>query len=134
MIANADLRAVLAGVHGALQPGGLFVFDFLSYVPPSDWAEPWSDQLKRPRFTVRMTHQPTVDWVAQVCTDQHAYEVWRGGKKEVHRGVDRLRVMFVQDMVYHAQAAGLEVLHVCGKWQLDRPVGDTGAAVVARRA
>lgn len=133
MIDNADLRAVLGGAHEALRPGGLFIFDFLSYDPPADWALPWTDHVKQRGLTIRMKHEPEVDWVAQVCTDRHTYEVRHRGKSQVHRGVDRLRIALVQDMAYHARSAGFEVLQVCGKWELDSPAGDTGAAIVARR-
>ena len=73
------------------------------------------------------------DWLQQVCVDRHTYEVEHQGRRVVHQGTDRLRVIWVQDVLLHADRSGLRSLHLCGKWRLDTPVGETGPVIVVRK-
>jgi len=134
MVTNRDLAGLLAAVWRALRHGGLFIFDFISYLDPSDWQGQWRDTCETADLQVRMTHRYTTDWLKQTCVDRHTYEVRRRGRRTRHQGTDRLRVILVQDLLLHAEMAGLSPVHVCGKWRLDDPVGQTGPVVIARKA
>ena len=134
---NEALLNALREARRVLSPRGLFAMDYHCYFPPEadmKLREGWTeDCVVRGRRLV-VTHDPTVDWNTQLCTDEMTYRFIEGRKvvREV-RTTEVRRISLPQDLACILQAAGFEVVTHCRRFDLDAKPEETGA-LVARRA
>jgi SAM-dependent methyltransferase len=133
MTDDDDLHAAFSSIGGALKPGGLAIVDFLSYRPRSEWDSEWTQTVGDDDLRIVCEHHQTADWRAMVATDRHTYTVYERNRAWSASGIDRLRITSPGEMAAFAEAAGLEVLAVTGKYALDQGLGWDGGVLLARR-
>ncbi len=136
--ANEQLRALLEGVFAALQAGGLFLFDNHYFFPPTEETGGlgrWTEECTIGGQRVVISHAPIVDWNTQLSTDCVTHRFYDGETvvREVHSTEVR-RITLPQDLQYHLQSAGFDIVEWCRRWELgSRPEGQL-SALVARRS
>jgi SAM-dependent methyltransferase len=133
MTDDDDLRAALAALRDAVEPGGLVLLDFLAYEPRSEWNSQWSETVTGDGVTIVCRHHQTANWGTMVATDRHTYTVRDGDRVWSVSGEDLLRITSPREMRLFAADVGLEVLQVTGKYALDKGLGWDGGVLVARR-
>jgi SAM-dependent methyltransferase len=133
MTDDDDLTAALSGIRAALRPGGVATVDFIAYEPAREWGAQWTETIQSPEVTIVAEHNQTPDWRRMVATDRHTYTVYEPDGAWSVSGEDHLRITSPPEMRRFAEACGLEVLAICGKYALDSGLGFDGGVLVARR-
>ncbi|MBM3501951.1 MAG: class I SAM-dependent methyltransferase [Armatimonadetes bacterium] len=136
LLTNEALRSALAEVRRVLSPGGAFVMDYHYYFPPeagSGLREGWKEDCVVAGRRLVVSHDPTVDWRTQLCTDEMTYRFMEGRRiaREV-RSREVRRISLPQDLACLLQVAGFEILAHCRRFDLDEDPQETGV-LVARR-
>jgi SAM-dependent methyltransferase len=134
MTRDEDLAAAFAGVAEALRPGGVAAIDYIAYDPRSEWRARWSETISVGDVRIVTAHDQTPNWRTMVAVDRHTYTVHDAAGTWTVSGEDHLRITSAGEMQRFAEAAGLEPLTVCGKYDLGAGTGFDGGVLVARRA
>jgi len=134
---NDALLGALAETRRLLGPGGVFVMDYHYYFPQEAGIRlrpTWKEECPVRGQKLIVTHQPTVDWNTQLCTDEMTYRFMDGRRiaREVKTREVR-RISLPQDLACILRAAGLKVLSHCRRFDLDEEPAELGV-LVARRA
>jgi SAM-dependent methyltransferase len=125
LLTNADLLRHFRSVARALRPGGLYVFD--RYLL-SSWRDPvrrWVWQRRRGEVTVRsaLSVLHDVDPVGQTFDERLTLEVGEGPAAAVYRHVERIRLVFPQELrTLVALASGFQWLGWFARYSLARPL------------
>ncbi len=133
---NEALLGALSEVRRVLSPRGVFVMDYHYYFPPEADAglrEGWKEACVVAGQRLVVSHDPTVDWRTQLCTDEMTYRFMEGRRvvREL-RTCEVRRISLPQDLVGLLQAAGFEILAHCRRFELEGEPEETGV-LVARR-
>jgi SAM-dependent methyltransferase len=133
---NEALLNALLEVRRVLSPRGVFVMDYHVYFPPEADAKlhgGWSEECVVRGQRLSVSHDPTVDWNTQLCTDEMTYRFMHGRRiaREVRTREVR-RISLPQDLACLLQAVGLEVVAHCRRFDLDEEPAELGV-LVARR-
>jgi SAM-dependent methyltransferase len=133
---NEALLAALAEVRRLLSPQGLLAMDYHYYFPSEadvKLREGWTEECVVRGQRLVVTHDPTVDWRTQLCTDEMIYRFMDGRRvaREV-RTRELRRISLPQDLACVLEAAGFDVLAHCRRFGLDEEPEET-AVLVARR-
>ncbi len=136
MVSNDDFQMALKTARRHLRPGGLFVFD--AWHGPGVLTDPPADRYKfaqkEKARIIRFAH-PVVD-VVRHAVDVNYKLLTLEGKKLVSE-VDEthtMRFFFPQEIIFHLQSAGFEVLRLCPFMELERDLNtrDWNFSIVAR--
>jgi len=133
---NGALLSALREVRRVLSPRGVFVMDYHVYFPPeanTKLREGWSEECVVRGQRLVVSHDPTVDWTTQLCTDEMTYRFMEGRRiaREVRTREVR-RISLPQDLACLLQATGFEVISHCERFDLDEEPTELGV-LVARR-
>jgi len=134
---NEALLNALREVRRVLSPRGVFVMDYHVFFPPEadvKLREGWSEECVVRGQRLVVSHDPTVDWTTQLCTDEMTYRFLEGRRivREL-RTVEVRRISLPQDLACLLQATGFQVVAHCRRFDLDEEPAELGV-VVARRA
>ncbi len=136
MASNDDLQKALKTARRHLQPGGLFIFD--AWHGPGVLTDPPADRYKFAQKenmrVIRFAH-PVVD-IIRHTVDVNYKLLTLDGEKLVSE-VDEthtMRFFFPQEIIFHLQIAGFEVLCLCPFMEMDRSLNerDWNFSVVAK--
>jgi SAM-dependent methyltransferase len=133
MTDDDDLTAALSGIQAALKPGGVATIDFIAYEPPREWEARWTETIQSGEVRIVGEHNQTPDWRRMVATDRHTYTVSEPDGAWSVSGEDHLRITSPHEMSRFAEACGLQVLAICGKYDLNSGLGFDGGALVATK-
>ncbi len=136
MVINDDLQMALKTAQRHLRPGGLFIFD--AWHGPGILTDPPADRYKfaqkEKARIIRFAH-PVVENVRQVVDVNYKLLTLDGEKlvSEVDE-IHTMRFFFPQEIIFHLQSAGFEVLLLCPFMELERDLNkhDWNFCVVAK--
>ncbi|MGQ9731298.1 MAG: class I SAM-dependent methyltransferase [Candidatus Zipacnadales bacterium] len=133
MTSDSDLRAALESMADAVKPGGLVIADFIAYEPRREWRAKWQQIVRGPGVRIVCKHDQTPDWHTMTATDRHTYTVYEETRTWFATGVDCLRITSASEMRLFAERCRLEVLSICGKYNLNEGPGFDGGVLVTRK-
>lgn len=136
MVGNDDLQMALKTARRHLHSGGLFIFD--GWNGPGVLTAPPADRYKfaqkEKARVIRFAH-PVVDITRQVVDVNYKLLTLEGEKlvSEVDE-THTMRFFFPQEIAFHLQSAGFEVLRLCPFMELERDLNerDWNFSVVAK--
>lgn len=137
LLTNDALLHGLSEVRRVLSPRGIFIMDYHYYFPPEKETRlrrKWHEKCEVRGQKLLITHDPTVDWDTQLCTDEITYRFARGRliTRELKTREVR-RISLPQDLACLLRAAGFELLAHCGRFDLEAKPAETGVFIARRR-